>query len=655
MDYKYLVVVTGTPEKAETFYDTLNSLSETEIETTMVETAKEFNNETILLLSQSLLEDEKYQELMKQYEGKLYIADIVSAENSVTIKSYTEYHFPNNLIDDEEDDETDTEAVNIDSNEPKLDSFTERFFMMPDIAGLKENVLKLSTSNIYPSFEASLKDIQENYNRLKNKYVDFENLKKKVPRLHEYAEYRKLDDGMKFYNQNARNSINKIKNDPDLTEDQKKSILEAKEKTSRVTRFSHRKQLNEAKENLLPAIFELARNESDETYDTFKLAQDIRTFEKELSRELRKPQYAEVNHTQTEDGKTIAEPLKQKTIEKVLPIKESVEQAEEEKILETQNQVNQDNEITESDDSLGNMFGLNDKTIQQADSNLEIENNKPRDLETIAKSSSMVAILAQKYNGVEPSVSEPNSEEIVPLEIDQDNIKTLSEDDNEFESVETEIQSLSGNEEDLVSTVTSEKVSQTEPIMPVMPKMPEPPLSDDNEPSVTNKKEQLPEEAGEESVTNFSNDEDEINTSGSIDKKRLLIVSGILGIILLLIILSVVRGLHNTASTTTTTKTSQVSKKTSSSSYVLTNKEYKANKEILANANIGMYIDDNGDLKGTITVKTDNGKTAVRTIRKYTKDGEMQTLDDKGGAVNYDKKWVDKLLISIKKTSTSSK
>lgn len=58
-----------------------------------------------------------------------------------------------------------------------------------------------------------------------------------------------------------------------------------------------------------------------------------------------------------------------------------------------------------------------------------------------------------------------------------------------------------------------------------------------------------------------------------------------------------------------------------------------------------MYIDDEGELRGTLTVKKEDGTQTVRKIREYTKKGELKTLDENGGAVNYKKEWVENNLL----------
>ena len=63
---------------------------------------------------------------------------------------------------------------------------------------------------------------------------------------------------------------------------------------------------------------------------------------------------------------------------------------------------------------------------------------------------------------------------------------------------------------------------------------------------------------------------------------------------------------------------------------VLTNKEYRANKETLAAANIGLYLDQDNNLVGTLTFVEGEGKTVV----------EVQEYSQRTGAIYYkDKRW----------------
>lgn len=81
----------------------------------------------------------------------------------------------------------------------------------------------------------------------------------------------------------------------------------------------------------------------------------------------------------------------------------------------------------------------------------------------------------------------------------------------------------------------------------------------------------------------------------------------------------------------------------------LSNKEYQKNIKILVAANIGMYLDDNDELTGTMKVKKEDGSTSLRYIIEYKRDGTLVVKDKEGAVSTYDKEWVDNLIQTLSK------
>lgn len=81
----------------------------------------------------------------------------------------------------------------------------------------------------------------------------------------------------------------------------------------------------------------------------------------------------------------------------------------------------------------------------------------------------------------------------------------------------------------------------------------------------------------------------------------------------------------------------------------LSNREYQKNIKILVAANIGMYLDDNDELTGTMKVKKEDGSTSLRYIIEYKRNGTLVVKDKEGAVSTYDKEWVDNLIQTLSK------
>lgn len=81
----------------------------------------------------------------------------------------------------------------------------------------------------------------------------------------------------------------------------------------------------------------------------------------------------------------------------------------------------------------------------------------------------------------------------------------------------------------------------------------------------------------------------------------------------------------------------------------LSNREYQKNIKILVAANIGMYLDDNDELTGTMKVKKEDGSTSLSYIIEYKRNGTLVVKDKEGAVSTYDKEWVDNLIQTLSK------
>lgn len=137
---------------------------------------------------------------------------------------------------------------------------------------------------------------------------------------------------------------------------------------------------------------------------------------------------------------------------------------------------------------------------------------------------------------------------------------------------------------------------------------------------------------------------------------KVAVISSVVGVILLgLISVSLAGGGHKSTSiespkSSQTTKKQKSKKSTSSSSEnkrALSETQYKENVKIMVDSNLGMYLDDNGDLTGTMKVKDSKGNISLRYIQEYTKYGELKVTDSDENKTTYNKKWVDSFIAQL--------
>lgn len=87
---------------------------------------------------------------------------------------------------------------------------------------------------------------------------------------------------------------------------------------------------------------------------------------------------------------------------------------------------------------------------------------------------------------------------------------------------------------------------------------------------------------------------------------------------------------------------------------VLTDKEYKANKETLAEANIGLYLNQDNNLVGTLTFVEGESKTVVEVQEYSQRTGAIYYKDKDGAVKTYPKDEVETLLIKLKAQEASN-
>ena len=162
---------------------------------------------------------------------------------------------------------------------------------------------------------------------------------------------------------------------------------------------------------------------------------------------------------------------------------------------------------------------------------------------------------------------------------------------------------------------------------------PEQPQVPVNEATETNNGEQTPQEISK--------------PANKIDKKRLkklLIGVGVVALVGVTLYGVTSFMTHDSKPKTEVTQKKETPKK----HYALTESEYKRNVKTLAKANIGLYLNNDNELSGTITVTTESGNKRVKKLIEYTKDGEFVTEDvETSENFVYSKDWVDKLLVTL--------
>lgn len=157
-------------------------------------------------------------------------------------------------------------------------------------------------------------------------------------------------------------------------------------------------------------------------------------------------------------------------------------------------------------------------------------------------------------------------------------------------------------------------------------------------------------------------DEEESTPKMSIFKKhKVAIILGAIGVLGLGYVSFSLGNSGNSKATIEQAKVHKSSKKsesqTSSSSKVSGNKLsdtlYRENVAILADSNLGMYLDDDNNLTGTLKVKDSKGNIVLRYVKEYTQYGQLITTDKDGKEIVYSKKWVDSFIEQIAKAKTT--
>lgn len=112
------------------------------------------------------------------------------------------------------------------------------------------------------------------------------------------------------------------------------------------------------------------------------------------------------------------------------------------------------------------------------------------------------------------------------------------------------------------------------------------------------------------------------------------------------------------------TKTSEIEKSTdttqketaqSDNAENISQKEYEHNKKVLSESNIGMYLEDNGDLAGVFKVKDSKGQIILKYVKEYKKDGQLIAEDKQGKETKYPKEWVTSFVTMLEKTKETKK
>lgn len=83
---------------------------------------------------------------------------------------------------------------------------------------------------------------------------------------------------------------------------------------------------------------------------------------------------------------------------------------------------------------------------------------------------------------------------------------------------------------------------------------------------------------------------------------------------------------------------------TTEKTFILSEKEYQNNLKILSEAGIGMFLNDKGELSGTLQVKRNGNNLTTLTVVDYTQDGTLIVKEADGKETTYDKEWVDNMI-----------
>lgn len=649
MKYKYLVVVVGDEEKATTLYDTVTATLDADIECSMFN-AIEFDNQTILVFSTSLLEEKELHKVFALYENNLYLANIVTYDDLTQINGYTPYALPedNSEVEEAIQEEQEIEALESKPNN-QYDYFIENIFDIKlPILELKADVEKVSDSPIYSGLLASYQEIERDYDALGNqtREVNFERAKDKLANSVAYQNYKMLIGKMKAFKENSADSLKRIEL-RDLPAEQKAIMLEDRKTSNIKLAKEHRQQLVEKKQEVILAVENILSEQDQYLYDLFKLSQNMKELEKVIYKTLQSPVYQEVKPnrltTKPSEAKESEQDVQTPILERVIPTDNTVPKvvaveasSSKESIPDS---VSHETPLDAVKDMVADEMSEYDDVVEPEEVVEEESENTPT-LEELEEKSSIVAILAKEKKTVsEPKITLP----AIPEE-------EASEDDD----IEPEEEDAVENEEIDKQESTIEDVDQ--PIMPIRRRRP----TIDKVQAKEVAKEQVESEPQYEETTLESGSEVEEKELASEPKQKNTnslmknkVAIGCLGFILLLTLLSA--GALMASHSMNKPKEDKIVKTTKSSTskkkYALTDKEYKANVKIMANANQGMFLDDAGTLKGAIKVKNQQGKEQVRTIKSYTKDGELETLDENGALVVYPKKWVDAYVTLLEKTT----
>ena len=556
MEYNYLGIIARN-ENVENIYNEIQTAVGEEVNATTA-TFKEFNNEVVLLVSLSLIEELKDNETLYHalipYKDKMYVVRVVSSEGYLVLREYDKYQLPNI------ESEPVQNFVSSKSKEEQNDNFVEELFhFMPDTATVERGIQQLGDDTMGSSFQETYKDLLVRLEELKKQtfHLNLEEVKTNLLKSIEYTKYKMAQEKANHLKKSISETVASIEKS-DMTPEQKKQAISDKKERSKTLQHKNKIELLATRDAVVEKLKELLK-EDEATYKGFIFSQDFKLFEKELLKELEKTKFVT---------------KKQNELKEEHPL---VEQAMDNVSHETLSQKN------EAFDNEGSQMSLGGQ--------------EAKSLDDYRKLSSMVDLLAKNKK---PEQKTSEKEGTVPLE--------------------------------------KPKKQDEQPILPKMPPNRSQVLQEEK--NITNEE---PEEVLEEIHLNNSQGLEE-NNQDKVDKKRIYFVfAGLAAITVSIAGLFIARTvLNNKPETKQIVEQSSIKKKKTNE---LSDEEYDKNVETLAGGQLGMYIDDEGELRGTLTVKKEDGTQTVRKIREYTKKGELKTLDENGGAVNYKKEWVENNLL----------
>ena len=156
MEYNYLGIIARN-ENVENIYNEIQTAVGEEVNATTA-TFKEFNNEVVLLVSLSLIEELKDNETLYHalipYKDKMYVVRVVSSEGYLVLREYDKYQLPNI------ESESVQNFVSSKSKEEQNDNFVEELFhFMPDTATVERGIQQLGDDTMGSSFQETYKDL----------------------------------------------------------------------------------------------------------------------------------------------------------------------------------------------------------------------------------------------------------------------------------------------------------------------------------------------------------------------------------------------------------------------------------------------------------------------------------------------------------------